>query len=154
MGCGVGQRHGSAPVWLWLWCRLVATAPIGPPSLEPPYAEGATLKRQKKRTKDLPKPSYSLSSAFTPYLREQPYVFSICARVPFLEVLLWSLNTPFLWWPQELPPHPSLPHSTHSPSSFLLLLHFLSVLFRLFAHHPYCRRSRLPGPWLCSLSPQ
>ena len=28
---------------LWLWCRLVATAPIGPLAWEPPYAVGAAL---------------------------------------------------------------------------------------------------------------
>ena len=30
MGCGVGHRHGLAPVLLWLWHRLAATAQIGP----------------------------------------------------------------------------------------------------------------------------
>jgi len=42
---------------LWLWRRLVATAPIGPLAWEPPYAAGAaqeiatttTTKRQKKK---------------------------------------------------------------------------------------------------------
>ena len=29
---------------LWLWCRLVATAPIRPLAWEPPYATGAALK--------------------------------------------------------------------------------------------------------------
>ena len=28
--CGVGHRHGSDPALLWLWCRLAATAPMGP----------------------------------------------------------------------------------------------------------------------------
>ena len=32
---------------LWLWCRLAATAPIGPLPWEPPYTTGAALKRQK-----------------------------------------------------------------------------------------------------------
>ena len=44
MSCGVGHRHGSDPVLFWLWCRLVATAPIGPLAWEPPYALGAALK--------------------------------------------------------------------------------------------------------------
>ena len=37
---------------LWLWCRPVATAPIGPLAWEPPYAEGGAqeiAKRQKKK---------------------------------------------------------------------------------------------------------
>ena len=42
MNCGEGHRHGSDPVWLWLWCRPVATAPIQPPAWEFPYAVGAS----------------------------------------------------------------------------------------------------------------
>ena len=52
MSCGVGCRHGSDPTLLWLWCRLMATAPIGPLAWEPPYAAGAALemaKRQKQK---------------------------------------------------------------------------------------------------------
>ena len=47
MSCGVGHRHSSDPELLWLWCRLVATALIGPLAWEPPYATGAALERQK-----------------------------------------------------------------------------------------------------------
>ena len=38
---------------LRLWCRPVATAPIGPLAWEPPYAAGAALEkaRQKKKKK-------------------------------------------------------------------------------------------------------
>ena len=42
------------PALLWLWCRLVAKAPIRPLAWEPPYAIGAALekaKRQKKKKK-------------------------------------------------------------------------------------------------------
>ena len=46
---GVGHRHGLDPTLLWLWCRLVAVAPIQPLALEPPYATGAGLKSQKKK---------------------------------------------------------------------------------------------------------
>ena len=35
-----------------MWCRLVATVPIGPPAWEPPYAVGAALKDKKKRTEN------------------------------------------------------------------------------------------------------
>ena len=41
MSCGVGCRRGLDPALLWLWCRLVLTAPIQPLALEPPYAVGA-----------------------------------------------------------------------------------------------------------------
>ena len=51
MSCGVGCRHGSDPTLLWLWCRPVATAPIGPLVWEPPYAVGVALKRQEKKKK-------------------------------------------------------------------------------------------------------
>ena len=49
VSCGVGHRHGSDPVLLWLWYRLAATALIGPLAWEPPYATGvaAALKREK-----------------------------------------------------------------------------------------------------------
>ena len=45
MSCGVGRRCGSDPVLMWLWPRSVATAPIGPLTWEPPYAQGVGLKR-------------------------------------------------------------------------------------------------------------
>ena len=54
MSCGVDCRCGSDPVLLWLWCRLVATAPIGPLAWELPYAAVAAqemAKRQKKKKK-------------------------------------------------------------------------------------------------------
>ena len=49
MSCGVGHRHGSDLVFLWLWYRPVATAPIGPLACEPPYAVGVALKDKKKK---------------------------------------------------------------------------------------------------------
>ena len=49
MSCGVGQRHSSDPMLLWLWCRLAATAPIRPLAWEPPYAAGAALKKAKRQ---------------------------------------------------------------------------------------------------------
>ena len=54
MSCGVGCRRGSDPALLWLWCRLVATAPIRPLAWVPPYATGAAqemAKGQKKKKK-------------------------------------------------------------------------------------------------------
>ena len=43
MSSGVGRRQGSDPALCWLWCRPVATAPIGPLAWEPPCAMGAAL---------------------------------------------------------------------------------------------------------------
>ena len=49
MSCAVGGRHSSDPalLWLWLWCRSAATAPIQPLAWEPPCAAGRALKRKK-----------------------------------------------------------------------------------------------------------
>ena len=47
MSCGVGHRRGSDPALLWLWCRPVATAPMGPLAWEPLYAMGAALEKAK-----------------------------------------------------------------------------------------------------------
>ena len=44
----MGRRCGSGPKLLWLWCRLVAAAPIGPLAWEPPAAQ-ETAKRQKMK---------------------------------------------------------------------------------------------------------
>ena len=52
MRCGVGRRHSSGPVLLWLWCRLAATAPIQSKAWEPPYAASAALKKKKKKRKE------------------------------------------------------------------------------------------------------
>ena len=56
MSYGVGCRCGSNPTLLWLWHRLVATAPIRPIAWEPPSAKGVALEKtkdKKKQTKDL-----------------------------------------------------------------------------------------------------
>ena len=44
---GVGWRRGLDLAWLWLWCRLVTTAPIPPLAWEHPYATGVAVKRKK-----------------------------------------------------------------------------------------------------------
>ena len=49
MSCGIGHRHNSDPTLLWHWCRLAATALIGPLAWEPPYAVNTALKGQKDK---------------------------------------------------------------------------------------------------------
>ena len=49
MSCGVGRRRGSDPALLWLWRRLVTTAPIQSPTWKLPYATGAALKTKIKK---------------------------------------------------------------------------------------------------------
>ena len=55
MSCGVGCRHSSDPVLLWLWHRPMATALIWPLAWEPPYGTGVAqekAERQKKKKKE------------------------------------------------------------------------------------------------------
>ena len=58
MGCGVGRRHSSNPMLLWLWSRAVATALIGPLGWELLYATGEALKGQKRHIHTLTKKLY------------------------------------------------------------------------------------------------
>ena len=61
VSCGVGCRRGLDPTLLWLWPRLVATAPIQPLAWEPPYVVGVAqemAERQKKKKKNA-HPSWS-----------------------------------------------------------------------------------------------
>ena len=53
MSCGVGRRHSSDPMLLWLWCRLAAAAPILLLAWEFPYAAGVALKKDKKKINKL-----------------------------------------------------------------------------------------------------
>ena len=47
LACGLGIWH-CHELWcrlqMWLWCRLVAVAPVGPLAWEPPHAVGSALK--------------------------------------------------------------------------------------------------------------
>ena len=52
MSRGVGLRRGSDPEVLWLWCRLVATVPIGPLAWEPPCATAADPEKAKSQNKN------------------------------------------------------------------------------------------------------
>ena len=54
MSYSLSRRCGSDPTLLWLWCRPVAAAPIGPLAWELPYlpyALHAALKSKKKEKK-------------------------------------------------------------------------------------------------------
>ena len=51
MSCGVGCRHGSDPVLLWLWRRPAATSPIRRLAWEPPYVAGSGPRKGKKTKK-------------------------------------------------------------------------------------------------------
>ena len=47
MSCGLGHRHSSDPMLLWLWCSTAAIAPIQPLAWKLPYTVGSALKIQK-----------------------------------------------------------------------------------------------------------
>ena len=47
MSCGVGHRHGSVLVLLWLWCRLAGAALIQPLAWKLPHATAVALRNQK-----------------------------------------------------------------------------------------------------------
>ena len=48
VSCGEGHRCGPDLTSWWLWCRLVAAAPIRPLGWELPCTMGVALKRQNK----------------------------------------------------------------------------------------------------------
>ena len=50
MSYGMGCRHSSDHMLLWLWCRPEATAPVWPLAWEPLYATDVALKRKKKKS--------------------------------------------------------------------------------------------------------
>ena len=60
MSCCVGHRCGSDLVLLWLWCRLAATAAIGPLVWELQYAVGVALKNKKNKKKRVRDPENCL----------------------------------------------------------------------------------------------
>ena len=72
MSCGVGLRHGSNRVLLWLWFRLAAVALIQPLAWEPPYAISAALKsKKKKKKKEKKKKKFFIQVVTKPVLRPE-----------------------------------------------------------------------------------
>ena len=71
MSCGVGCRHDSDPVILWLWCRPKATALIGLLPWKLPYATGAGLKRQKDPKKKKKKKKKGIGSLSPPVKQDK-----------------------------------------------------------------------------------
>ena len=66
MGCGVGHRHDSDLMLLWLWCRPATVALIGPLDWEPPYAVGMALKTKTKKIGFFKVEFYSFPSPLSP----------------------------------------------------------------------------------------
>lgn len=79
-------------------------------------------------------------------------MFSVLGIWALPRCLALSFNMSLLWWP----PIACL-LCTLAFLGFLfpfIFPYLLSVLFRLFAHHPCCRRLSLLSPYLCSSSTQ
>ena len=51
VSCGIGRKHDSDLLFLWLWCRLAVVAPIQPLAFAFPHAKNAALKSKKTKTK-------------------------------------------------------------------------------------------------------
>ena len=68
MNWGVGHRHGSHPMLLWLWHRPAAAAPIQPLAWQLPYAIGVALKRSSptQKKKKISKALAGLSRSWLP----------------------------------------------------------------------------------------
>ena len=83
MSCGVGCRWGLDPMllWLWLWHRPAAAAPIKPLACELPYAAGEALKRQKKKKKKKKELNNKYASEVAPKL----YILldKFCAEIAY-----------------------------------------------------------------------
>ena len=79
MSCGVGLRHGSDLVLLWLWYRPGATAWIRPLAWEPPYAADLEKKQtnqpKKKKKKKPTKKREHIHPCLVPDLRGKHAVF-------------------------------------------------------------------------------
>lgn len=89
MTCGVGHRHGSDLVLVWLWYRPAAIAPIGPLAWDPLYAAGAALKskkkkerkRKKKKKKETPVKNDLLEAKYHAILCSHCVIIRLSSRV-------------------------------------------------------------------------
>ena len=68
VSCGVGCRHGSDLVLLWLQCRPAAEAPIRILAREPPCAMGAAQEMEKRQKKN--NTSWRLEAPVSPGFRQ------------------------------------------------------------------------------------
>ena len=105
MSCAVARGCGLDLVLLWLWCRPVAAAPIGPLAWEPPCAAGVALEKTKdkrpKKKKKKKKAKSKLCSGFPPPCHSIPLLPS---RQPLLrsrgccEVRVPTLKIYMVYW--------------------------------------------------------
>ena len=69
--CGVGRRHGSDPVLVWLWYGQAAVAPIWPLSWELPHAKGSALKKTKGKKRKKIRSPISWIKCYTHFLKKK-----------------------------------------------------------------------------------
>ena len=77
MSRGVGHRHSSEPVLLWLWCRPAAEALIGPLAWELPYAMHVALKRKNSKSSFLFTAVQHSTLWLCNNLTNDPWLFSV-----------------------------------------------------------------------------
>ena len=66
-------------MWLWLWCRLAAVAPIRPLAWEPLYVAAAALKKKKKKEEN-------------PFVLEEFKILRCLPALAFLRISVQSLD--------------------------------------------------------------
>ena len=80
VSCGVGCRCGSDPALLWLWHMAVATAPIGPLALEPPYAMETALEKEKDNIY-INQQVYNITALYGPFVFKTGLNYLITLRI-------------------------------------------------------------------------
>ena len=91
VSCGVGCRHGSDLAWLWLCCKVAATAPIKPLAWDPPYAVSVALKGQKDKKKKKKAPGELCTSLSFGVGPRHDFIYFLAPQVILLFSYSWKL---------------------------------------------------------------
>ena len=103
VSCGVGCRRGLDPTLLWLWCRPVAMALIGPLAWQPLYAAEAALEKAKRQKKKKKKKKKTLLGTQDRMIRLQMKLSTTVSQVLCHQVLLLHQSTTLVTLPTTLP---------------------------------------------------
>ena len=97
VSCGVGCRHSSDLMWLWLWCRSAAIAPIWPLAWKPPCAVGVALKKTKNKQTNQKKNQLTWSWRTLYFLEPENWLIFLLF-IPFPEYISLSLLNSLCYW--------------------------------------------------------